>query len=206
MKNTILYIKPLLDKLYEILPEDIGTYDVRASQEESIENNLQIIFKMYHLDDELIGIEADSFSKEVQKYNLSHIYLFSSLGSKTSLLNDVSTIIDAELYFWENKLGYKYPNELEEFLKLKGSDEYQSIMRHFQDYMERCCDLKILSNKMINLLEHESNQKEIKLFSRNPLLKDFFEGLKNSERLTNEFRLYIQSIKNNKNRFLDNIL
>jgi hypothetical protein len=205
MKNIKGMINNFLDDLYQILPENISFVN-KEDQSESMLSDLAEIFSDYNIDDSLLGLEASDFRSEVFKYNMAYVFDFSHKGAKIRLLKDIETLIDDELLFIFKELNKNSELDDKSVYNVKDKASYHKIIESFQQYIDRCYDLSILSNKILKLLESGYTQEELKLSSSNPNLSEFFDHLKGSKRLSNEFSLYIKSIKSNKNKFLDQLM
>ena len=187
MENTKKYISNIFIKMEEIEPELKNHISVEEKIESIIED-LEHIYSDYEINDKLLSLEAREFREEIFNYNTTYIYDFSSKGSSLNLLSIVEDLLEAEL------------------ISIKNTKEYLIFIDSFHKYIDRCYDLSILTNKIINLLEHDHNKEELSLSSRNPNLKEFFDSLTNSDKLNREFKLYIKSITKNKNKLLEEIV
>ena len=127
-------------------------------------------------------------------------------GGKIGLLNELEDVFSTEILFIFQKLNDQNIENSDLVYKIKENSHYLDLMSNYQKYIDRCYDLSILTNKILKLLESGYTQKELNLSTRNPSLDDFFAHLKDSERLSSEFKLFINSIKTNKNKLLDELL
>ena len=203
MENSKKIVSDFIIKLYSHLPNEASS-DM-DNQLSMVLEDISELLSTYMVDDSLLNINSSEFSLKVQSYNLAQILEFSQYGSKLAFLNDINQLFDLEILFWEKKY---LDNELivDKIKEFKNSSEYLDILNIFKTYSDRCEDLAILTNKMLNLLEYEKNQEILKLNTRNPSLESFFKGLENSPKLSNEFKLYIQHLKNSKIELLNDMI
>ena len=203
MENSKKIVSDFIIKLYSHLPTEASS-DM-DNQLSMVLEDISELLSTYMVDDSLININSSEFSSRVQNYNLAQILEFSQYGSKLAFLNDINQLFDLEILFWEKK--YLDDDVIVDKIKeFRNSREYLDILSIFKTYSDRCEDLAILTNKMLNLLEYERNQEILKLNTRNPSLESFFKGLKNSPKLSNEFKLYIQHLKNSKIELLNDMI
>lgn len=203
MENTKKHLIDILKEIHsgDKIDPSIVEFD---NQLESLLEDVREVYSDYRVEDSLIGVDARKFRETIFNYNIAGIYDFSNRGAKPELLMELEDLIVSEIQFL-NKKHMELDSNFE-VIKLDDLTSYKEYSSSIRDYIDRCEDVSILTNKILNLLEAGYTQKELDLSTSNPRMSEFFLSLKKSDRLNKEFSLYINSIKNKKNELLDELL
>lgn len=146
---------------------------------------------------EMFSMDSKQIKDQIYHRNLLDIAQIMELSAR----NDFSQEIINEFEIALNVIHSLISNESADdaaVLRSKMNDvaTYEQIVLPIKIFQEKARKINILVSKMLNIIKHVENRKELDLGSSNPSFGQVFEKMAANPRFNEELSLYLRSLSN----------